>query len=44
MAPLTISQIQAIKEHMTHDDSVLTKKFKAKYGHENEAYNSMKNV
>ena len=30
MAPLTISQIQAIKEHMTHDDSVLTKKFKAK--------------
>lgn len=30
MASLTISQIQAIKEHMTHDESVLTKKFKAK--------------
>ena len=30
MASLTISQIQAIKEHMTHDESMLTKKFKAK--------------
>ena len=30
MASLTISQIQAIKEHMTCDESVLTKKFKAK--------------
>lgn len=30
MAYLTISQIQTIKEHMTHDESVLTKKFKAK--------------
>lgn len=30
MAYLTISQIQAIKEHMTHDESILTKKFKAK--------------
>ena len=30
MASLTISQIQAIKEHMTQDESMLTKKFKAK--------------
>ena len=30
MASLTISQIQAIKEHMTDDASVLTKKYKAK--------------
>lgn len=30
MASLTNSQIQAIKEHMTSDESVLTKKFKAK--------------
>ena len=30
MAFLTISQIQSIKEHMTDDLSVLTKKFKAK--------------
>lgn len=30
MAPLTPSQIQSIKEHMTDDPSVLTKKFKAK--------------
>ena len=30
MASLTISQIQAIKEHMTNEESVLTKKFKAK--------------
>lgn len=30
MASLTTSQIQAIKEHMTNDESVLTKKFKAK--------------
>ena len=30
MASLTISQIQTIKEHMTHDESILTKKFKAK--------------
>ena len=30
MASLTISQIQLIKEHMTHDESVLSKKFKAK--------------
>lgn len=30
MASLTISQIQTIKEHMTHDESMLTKKFKAK--------------
>ena len=30
MASLTISQIQAIKEHMTEDESVLSKKYKAK--------------
>ena len=30
MASLTISQIQAIKEHMTDDVSMLSKKFKAK--------------
>ena len=30
MASLTISQIQTIKEHMTHDESMLAKKFKAK--------------
>ena len=30
MAFLTPSQIQSIKEHMTEDLSVLTKKFKAK--------------
>lgn len=30
MASLTTSQIQSIKEHMTDDPSVLTKKFKAK--------------
>lgn len=30
MASLTPSQIQSIKEHMTDDPSVLTKKFKAK--------------
>ena len=30
MASLTISQIQAIKEHMTDDMSMLSKKFKAK--------------
>lgn len=30
MTSLTTSQIQAIKEHMTNDESVLTKKFKAK--------------
>lgn len=30
MASLTTSQIQAFKEHMTNDESVLTKKFKAK--------------
>ena len=30
MASLTISQIQTIKEHMTHDEPMLTKKFKAK--------------
>lgn len=30
MAALTIKQIQAIKEHMTDDESVLSKKFKAK--------------
>ncbi len=30
MAPLSPSQIQSIKEHMTDDPSVLTKKFKAK--------------
>lgn len=30
MASLTITQIQSIKEHMTNDESVLSKKFKAK--------------
>ena len=30
MASLTISQIQDIKEHMTNDESVLSKKYKAK--------------
>ena len=30
MASLTTSQIQIIKEHMTDDQAVLTKKFKAK--------------
>lgn len=30
MASLTISQIQEIKEHMTNDESVLSKKYKAK--------------
>lgn len=30
MASLTISQIQEIKEHMTNDESVLLKKYKAK--------------
>ncbi len=30
MASLTISQIQTIKEHMTNDESMLAKKFKAK--------------
>ena len=30
MALLTPTQIQSIKEHMTDDPSVLTKKFKAK--------------
>lgn len=30
MALLTTSQIQTIKEHMTNELSVLTKKFKAK--------------
>lgn len=33
MASLTISQIQTIKEHMTHDESMLAKKFKAKKLH-----------
>lgn len=33
MASLTISQIQIIKEHMTYDDSILTKKFRAKRPH-----------
>lgn len=33
MASLTISQIQAIKEHMTDDMSMLSKKFKAKRTH-----------
>ena len=30
MASLTISQIQAIKEHMSNDEAVLAQKFKAK--------------
>ena len=33
MASLTTSQIQSIKEHMTNEKSVLSKKFRAKKSH-----------